>query len=380
MEFGWTEEHVSFRNRVRSVIDRELPRDWVQTSRLDNGSDASVAFARYFCPLLAKEGLLVPHWRREDGGEGLDVFHHWILNEEMWSVGEPRSYQYMNVNWIGPAILRFGTEAQRAKFIPMITGGTTFFCQGFSEPNAGSDLAALSTKAVETATGFRITGQKIWTSAASFADYCVLLARTGLERTSGISVFLVPMDADGVTVRVIGSLQGARAIHEVFFDDVEVGPEALLGEVDKGWGMVRAMLANERIGVPRYALGWPALKRVVAVLRERGRFDDADVRARARACDVAYRAARLGALKVLDGRAKGNPADTDTNLARYAAVTADRRFSEFVADYAPHLTFPDADPLVAAAYKRAASIGIAAGSAEVQLDLIARNHLGLPRS
>lgn len=380
MDIRWSEEHVAFRKRVRDVIDRELPADWVETSRLDNGSDAAVAFARRFCPILGKEGLLVPHWSKADGGEGLDVFHHWILNEEMWAAGEPRSYQYMNVNWIGPAFLKYGSPAQKEKFLPMITGGTVFFCQGFSEPNAGSDLASLRTKAVQTDDGFVISGQKIWTSAASFADYCVLLARTGGERSKGISVFIVPMNAEGVTVRVIGSLLGKRAVHEVFFDEVRVSRDALLGEVDQGWGMVRAMLANERIGVPRYALGWPALARTVEFLRSQGRFDDVNARARAHFCEASYRAARLAALKVLDQRASGRPPNAETSLARYAAIVADRRFSEFVAEYAPELTLGDADKLVAAAYKRAASIGIAAGSAEVQLDLIARTHLDLPRS
>lgn len=380
MQFDWTDKHIAFRARVRSVIDRELPADWLEATRLDNACDAAVEFARYFCPVLASENLLVPHWAETDGGSGLDVFHHWILNEEMWAAGEPRSYQYMNVNWIGPAILKFGTQVQKDKFIPLISGGKAFFCQGFSEPNAGSDLAALRTKATRSEGGFVISGQKIWTSAASFADYCIMLARTGGARTSGISVFIVPMNLPGITVNVIGSLQGKRAMHEVFFDDVEVPEDALLGEIDKGWGMVRVMLANERIGVPRYALGWPALQRVIDWLTRDGRFADSDVRGKAILCDTGYRAARLAALKVLGERAMGRDAGAETNLARYAAITADRRFSEFVAEYAPELTFPDADILVAAAYKRAASIGIAAGSAEVQLDLIARNHLALPRA
>jgi alkylation response protein AidB-like acyl-CoA dehydrogenase len=211
LEFNWTEEHVQFRRKLRSALDELLPADWPVFSKgYDNGSDSAVAFSKTFCPELARRGLLIPHWPTRYGGGGLDAYYHWILGEEMWRNGEPRAYQYMSVNWVGPAILNFGTERQKDFHIPRICAGTISYCQGFSEPNAGSDLAALSTKAASVPGGYVINGQKIWTSAASFADYCVLLARTGGERTQGISVFLVPMDLPGIEVRIIPSLGNPR--------------------------------------------------------------------------------------------------------------------------------------------------------------------------
>ena len=153
LEFEWTSEHRAFRGRIRKVLKEHLPDDWPSISGFDNGGEVGVAFSRTFAPVLASEGLLIPHWPREVGGEGLDAFHHWILGEEMWSNGEPRGYQYMSVNWVGPAILKFGSDEQRETHIPRICSGTISYCQGFSEPDAGSDLAALKTKAVETDTG-----------------------------------------------------------------------------------------------------------------------------------------------------------------------------------------------------------------------------------
>lgn len=380
MDFEWTEGHRRFRKRLRDVLDRHLPADWPAVSAgYDNGSEGTVAFARKFCPILAEEGLLIPHWPREYGGEGLDAFHHWILGEEMWGVGEPRAYQYMSINWVGPAIIKFGSPEQQAYHLPRICGGTISYCQGFSEPEAGSDLAALRTRATPTGRGYAISGQKIWTSAASFADFCVLLARTGGERHSGISVFLVPMDTPGITVRRIPGLQGERAMHEVFFDEAEVDASALMGPENAGWSVAGQILANERIGVPRYALTWRGLNRALEHLRQDGRLGDPVTRARAARCAAALKAARLLALGVIDQRVKGQPADVSVNVARYAAVWADRQVVEFLAEFASDLLFYQVDPVVTAAYKRAMSIGIGAGAAEVQLNLVSRNLLQLPR-
>ncbi len=131
MDFNWTNEQCEFRQRVRSFIDKHLPTDWeTLTNGLDVGSDYTVAFSRTFCLALAKERLLIPHWPAEYGGNDADAWHHWILNEEMIRSGEPRSYQYMSVNWAGRAIMRFGTQAQKVSFLPRIAAGTLVFCQG----------------------------------------------------------------------------------------------------------------------------------------------------------------------------------------------------------------------------------------------------------
>ena len=379
MNFEWSTAHRSFRQRVKAVLAAHLPADWDTLSRYDTGSAYVSAFSRRFCPVLAAEGLLIPHWPREVGGGGLDAFHHWILGEEMFAAGEPRSYQYMNVNWAGPAILRFGTEAQKRTHIGPIAAGTEIWCQGFSEPSAGSDLAALRTSARRTDRGYVLNGSKIWTSGASLADKCFLLARTGPERYAGISVFLIDMRSPGMDVRVIKSFMGERSVHEMFFNDVALPHAALLGEEGQGWDIARQVLANERIGAPRYTLTLRALDHAMALLALDGRARDASTRARAGRARAAIDAAQTLCLRVISDRVAGHPAGAATNLARYAMVSADRLVAEFIGDHLHERLMSNDDPLLAAAYKRTGSTGIAAGSAEIQLNLIARNHLDLPR-
>ena len=182
----------------------------------------------------------------------------------MWIAGEPRGGQYMNVNWIGPTLIRYGSEAQQARYLPPIAEGRALWCQGFSEPGSGSDLASLRTRAVRDGDDYVVNGQKIWTSYAGLADTCFLLARTSDDRKAGISILLVPMDTPGITVRQIPSLIGEGDIHEVFFDDLRVPPSARLGEEGQAWEIVAYSLRNERLGIPRYAFARAALDRAVA--------------------------------------------------------------------------------------------------------------------
>jgi alkylation response protein AidB-like acyl-CoA dehydrogenase len=380
MKFHWTHEQLAFRQRVRNFIDRHLPPDWERlTDGLDVGSDYTVSFSRTFCPALAKEGLLVPHWPSAFGGCDADAWHHWILNEEMIRSGEPRSYQYMSVNWAGPALMRFGTETQKAELLPRIAAGAMVFCQGFSEPNAGSDLAALKASARKDGDTWIVSGQKIWTSAASFADVCILLARTGGPGRKGLTMFLAPMDTPGIQVRVIPSKMGARALHEVFFQDARLGPETVLGEINGAWEVVTHILHYERIGIPRYIISQHALDRAVAFLEKENRLGEV-ARVQAARARAMCEAARLQCYKVVDARVKGSPPSADTNLARIGLVTADRLVAEFLGDHVMDRLAGREDPVIAGAYRRTSATGIASGAAEIQLDLIARNHLQLPRA
>jgi alkylation response protein AidB-like acyl-CoA dehydrogenase len=380
MNFHWSDAQLAFRRRVRGFIDARLPNDWERlTDGLDVGSDYTVSFSRTFCPALAAEGLLVPHWPKEFGGCDADAWHHWILNEEMIRSGEPRSYQYMSVNWVGPAIMRFGTPAQKAEFLPRIAAGTMVPCQGFSEPSAGSDLVSLKTSARQDGDHWIISGQKIWTSAASFADVCILLARTGGPGRKGLTMFMAPMRTAGIEVRVIPSKMGARALHEVFFQDARLGPESVLGVVNEGWDVVSHILHYERIGIPRYIISLHALDRAVALLEREGRFQDM-ARAQAARARAMCEAARLQCYKVVDARVKRSPPSADTNLARIGLVMADRLVAEFLGDHVMDRLAGREDPVIAGAYRRTSATGIASGAAEIQLDLIARNHLQFPRA
>ncbi len=379
MDFSWTAEQRRFRHRVRDSIQRLLPSDWEEKSKYDTSSRYVSEFSRTFCPLLAQEGLLIPHWPKAYGGEDLDPYYHWILGEELFAVGDPRSYQYMNVNWVGPAILQYGTEEQKAEHIGRIVAGTHIWCQGFSEPSAGSDLAALSTSARRTDSGYVIDGVKIWTSGASLADYCLMLARTGQDRYEGISVFLVPMKAPGVSARPIPNFMGEFSLHETVFDNVEVPLSALLGEENGGWQIVRQIMHNERIGQPRYSLAIRGLDRAVALLKARDRFNGQTVRADAARAYAALQAARSLSLQVIDARAKRMPPSAITSIARYSLVSADRAVADFLSSYLHDELMERTDPLVSATYRRTGSTGLAAGAAEIQLNLISRDFLQMPK-
>ncbi len=375
MDFQWDAEQRAFRATVRKFLAEHLPADWEQLAH-GPGSDTQSTFSKTFCGALAQAGLLVPHWPARWGGREADAWTSFILAEEMWMAGEPRGGQYMNVNWIGPTLMRFGTDAQQATYIPPMARGETIWCQGFSEPESGSDLASLRTRAERDGDGYRINGQKIWTSYAGHADTCFLLARTAPGKT-GMSIFLVPMDTPGITVRQIPSVIGEGDIHEVFFDDVRVPETALLGAEGQAWEIARTSLSLERVGIPRFALAARMLRRAVAKLRDANRFGHGAVEQAARAL-AACESARLYSYQIVDQRRHGTPTGPEASAARYATVMAERLAGEFVVEHCPE-ALSGADPLLLAHHQRAIVAGIASGAAEIQLNMIATELLQLPR-
>ena len=381
MDFDWTQEDNVFRERVRDFLRRELPSDWASISRHGPGSREQTEFCLEFCPRLAEAGLLVPHWPREWGGSDRSTWEHFILGEEMWAAGEPRGAQYMNVNWIGPTLIRYGSEEQKNRYIPEIAAGKAIWCQGFSEPNAGSDLASLRTRAVRDGDDYVINGTKIWTSYAALANHCFLLARTGNagEGKSGIAIFLVSMDSPGIEVRAIPSLIGHGDIHETFFTDVRVPVSARLGEEGAAWSIISYALANERVGIPRYELSDRVLTGMVEELKRRGQFDDPVVQSRAGSAHAMCQAARMLVYRAVDGRARGQEPGTEASIARVAVVSAENAVSDFGLDYLPDTYSQHDYPDHLAHHERAIVAGIAAGANEIQLGLIARRHLDLPR-
>jgi len=375
VDFHWTAEQEATRRKVRTFLDKHLPSDWDEIAALGPGSEAVTGFSRRFCPRLDEEGLLVPHWPAEHGGADASAWEHFIIGELMWESGEPRGPQYYNVNWIGPTIMRFGTPEQKQYHLARMRRGDVIWCQGFSEPSGGSDLAALRTRAERKGDSYHVNGSKIWTSYARQAEFCLLLARTGVERRA-ISVFLLPMDRAGITVRPISSVVGDGDLHEVFLDDVEVRDSERLGAEGKGWEVVRYALNFERVGIPRYALGLRTLHRAVAALRRSGQFSEV-ARNAAAVAYAACEAAKLMVYEVVDGRSKDGPSTGTTSMARYAIVMAERQVADFVLDWTPELFASNEDLMVATHHKRAIAAGIAVGAAEIQLNLIARDVLGL---
>ncbi|PEQ11054.1 acyl-CoA dehydrogenase [Novosphingobium sp. PC22D] len=378
MEFDWTEDQQAFRQTIRDFLGANLPDDWENFSEHGPASPALTAFAREFCVKLAEAGLLFPHWPREMGGEGLGPWEQQILSEEMWIAGEPRGGQYMNVNWIGPTLERYGSDEQKARYLAPITRGESLWCQGFSEPDAGSDLASLRTRAVFTEGNYVINGQKIWTSYAGLADTCFLLTRTSDDRKKGITIFLVPMDTPGITVRQIPSLIGEGDIHEVFFDDVTVPESARFGDEGQAWEIIAYSLRNERLGIPRFVLARAALDRAVAMLKQAGDFGGEAVRIEAARCAALCEAAGTANYAVVQKRVDGLSIGAESSSARYATVMAERAVCEFVVEFVPE-ALAGAAPYLKMHHQRGIVAGVAAGSAEIQLNIIASEVLELPR-
>jgi len=378
MEFGWTSAQQDYRRRVREALSELLPRDWYENYVPESyASDKNIEFSRTFCASLAQRGLLVRHWPPEYGGEGGEDWEQFILAEEMKGAGEPRGGQYMNVNWIGPALMRYGSEEQRAEHLPRIARGDTVWCQGFSEPGAGTDLAALRTKAERRGDVYVVNGSKIWTSYARKADFCFLLARTGSTKKE-ISVFLVPMDTPGITVTSFPGLTKDGHLNEVFFTDVEVPESARVGDEGAGWQIVTYALSFERVGVPRYHVGLEILGLAVEQLKAEGRFHSEIVRSRAGMIVAKFEAARMLTYLVVDQRVKRMQPNTDSNVARITALDAVSDLMNFLIEFVPD-TLAGGNPLLEEYYRINVPAGITAGTYELQLDLIAHRGLGLPR-
>jgi alkylation response protein AidB-like acyl-CoA dehydrogenase len=381
VEFDWSPEDAEHRRELRAFLERELPDDWDELSKHGPGSDAQADFSREFCSKLAERGWLTQHWPVEYGGQAAPPWRHSIVGEECWAVGEPRGPQYMNVNWIGPAVMRFGTPEQKALHLPRISAGDVLWCQGFSEPEAGSDLVALRTMARREGDEYVIDGSKIWTSYANHADFCILLVRTdpNSNKHKGISTLLVPMDAPGIEVREIPSVVGERYFHEVFFSGVRVPVSARLGPENEGWDVVNYALQYERVGAARYARAAVTLDRLAEHARERGLLADPLVAEKLGRARGLCEAARLLTYRVIDLRARDQPPTPDTQIARVAGTRADAAIGALAleilgADALEEGSFADAN------FRLAMTAGIAVGATEVQLNLIAGRFLQLPRS
>lgn len=381
MEFGWTEAQKAYRQQLVDVLERELPEDWWENYAFDGPCHPKLMeFARGFNLKLAAEGLVVPHWPERYGGRDAEPWEHIITSEEMWSNGEPRSSLYMGTNWAGPAIMVFGTEEQKREHLLTLARGEVLWCQGFSEPSAGTDLAAMSTRATRTETGYRLNGSKVWTSYAKHADICFMLAKIDDAGKSkgAVTCFLLPLDTPGVQVRSITGIHMEDDLNEVFLTDVDLPESARLGGEGKGWEIVTAIIHNERIGAARYEYARRALDRAVMHVKQRGQFHGA-VKGEAARALAACESARMLTYLVIDGRVKDREPGADTFIARYAIVMADHAVANFITSHLPDLLVEPGDGMFRAFFGCAIVSGVAAGAAEVQLNMISGRYLGLPR-
>jgi len=380
MEFAWTPEQDAYRQTLKDTVEELLPDNWAtEIAPHSYGSKEQIAYSKIFCAEMAERGLLVQQWPAEYGGGDGDAWQQWILAEEMMLVGEPRGPQYMNVNWIGPAIMRSGTPEQKAEHLGRIAGGQVIWCQGFSEPGGGSDLAGMKTKAERQADGgYLVNGSKIWTSYSPSADYCFLLARTG-EQRKAISIFLIPMNLKGIEIQTYPGLVGKGHLNQVFFTDVAVPDSMRMGEEGQAWEIITYALRFERVSVARFHIGRKVLDRAVAQLQREGRFNDTAVRVRAGRIAAMLEAGRLLSYYVIDQRAKQGSDDVNGNIARVSVSQATQELQAFIMDYTPD-ALTGGDYVLREFFRANLSSTIAAGAYEIQLNLIAQGALNLPRN
>jgi alkylation response protein AidB-like acyl-CoA dehydrogenase len=376
MNFDMGEEVAALRTDLRQLVQEHVPRDFLGAFTNDP-SDLEVA--QRFCRLLAEQGLLCVAWPEEWGGRGASPWEQTAVREEMWAHHEPRGAQYMGVNWVGPTIMRHGTVEQQRQHLPLIAKGEVIWCQGFSEPNAGSDLASLQTAAHRDGDGWRVSGQKIWTSYATMAQWCFLLARTSREerRQQGLTIFLVPMSAPGIEVRPIDSMIGPHHLNEVFFDGVWVTEADVLGPVGEGWRVVQEVLSFERVGIARYARCERLLQWAPSALGDQWDGLPEELRGRWARMLGHTRRARLLAYRVVETQNRGRVRPGDAAAYRIAVTRLDQESADVLMDVVGLATLSDGEGLrfrraVEDHWRYSVSATVASGSIEVQRILLGR--------
>jgi hypothetical protein len=376
VDLNYSPDELAFRDEVRSWLRANLPADLREKGErfAHISKDDLLRWHR----ILAKKGWVAPAWPKEWGGTGWNVVQRYIFEEELGFAGSPPLIPF-GLTMCAPVLLRFGSEAQKKRFLPRIYNGEDFWCQGYSEPGSGSDLASLKTKAVRQGDHYAVNGQKIWTTLGHYADWIFCLVRTDAtleKRQEGISFLLIDMKAPGITVRPLILMDGAHEVNEVFFDDVKVPAENLVHEEGKGWTVAKYLLGYERMNTGRIGESkrqLARLKEFSAHLKEDSRFRD-----RLSRLEVELTALEITNLRFLDRmRRTGQPPGADVSMLKIKGTEIQQGLTELMME----ATDPAAnDELAQAIRKRYLSMRkttIYAGSNEIQRNIIAKMTLGL---
>jgi pimeloyl-CoA dehydrogenase large subunit len=403
MDLRFTPAETAFRDEVRQFFRTEIPqaiRDRVSAGRHPTKQDIVTAQR-----ILNARGWAVPHWPREWGGQDWTPVQRYIFTEEMQSEAVPPPLPF-GVQMVGPVIAAFGTDAQKQRFLPRIANIDDWWCQGFSEPGAGSDLASLKTRATRDGDHYVVNGQKTWTTLAQYADWMFLLARTdpGVKKQEGISFLLADMKTPGITVRPIVTIDGNREVNEVFFDDVRVPAENLVGQENKGWDYAKFLLGNERSGIARIGVSKERLRRIKRLAAEVPAgdgvlWDDPDFRKRVADVEIELKALEMTQLRVVaaDSKRTDRKPDPMSSILKIKGSELQQATTELlmrvVGPYAlPYVPDDEDDDgrlsnalpagpewasTVAPLYFNTRKVSIYGGSNEIQRNIIAKAILGL---
>jgi alkylation response protein AidB-like acyl-CoA dehydrogenase len=393
MDLNYSPEETAFRDTVRAWLAANLP-----------GSlrDKVVAYEHLsreellrWHRILADKGWIAPSWPREWGGTDWTPVQRYIFEEECGYAGAPPLIPF-GLAMCAPVLLRFGTEAQKERFLPRIYKGEDFWCQGYSEPGSGSDLASLKTRALRQGDHYVVSGQKTWTTLAHYADWIFCLVRTGAaedKKQEGISFLLVDMKTPGITVRPLILMDGKREVNEVFFDDVEVPAENLVHEENKGWTVAKYLLGHERMNTARIGTSRRELERLkefAAAQVKGGKPLTADPRFRDKLTrlEVELMALSITNLRFLDQLRGGKPPGAEVSMLKIRGTEIQQRLTELMMQAAGPLAQP-CTPVnddegfdefmagLAPRYCNYRKTSIYAGSNEIQRNIIAKLGLGL---
>jgi len=398
MDLRFTPEEIAFRDEVRAFMRAALPepirRKIVEARRLEKQD--LVTWQR----ILNAKGWAVPHWPVEWGGTGWSPVKQYIFSEELQQAPAPDPLQF-GVNMVGPVIIAFGSEAQKRRFLPPIANLDEWWCQGFSEPGAGSDLASLKTAARRDGETYVVNGQKTWTTTAQYADWIFCLVRTdpAAKKQQGISFLLIDMKTPGITVRPIQTIDGGHEVNEVFFDEVRVPVENHVGEENRGWDYAKFLLGNERAGIARVGTSKARIRRLkeIAALErvgDKSLIEDERFRMKIAAVEVELKALEMTQLRVVAAERDRNGPDPASSILKIKGTEIQQAISELlleaVGPYAlPQETHEELDrwnepaigpewagPL-APHYFNWRKASIYGGSNEIQKNIIAKAILGL---
>jgi alkylation response protein AidB-like acyl-CoA dehydrogenase len=338
---------------------------------------------------LAEAGLVAPHWPAP-WGRSADPIHQLLIDEELGRARVGRPFNPIGIGWAGPTLLSGGTAEQKDRYLLPILSGEELWCQLFSEPGAGSDLAALSTRAVRDGDTWVVNGQKIWTTLGHQAVFGILIARTNADvpRHRGISYFICPMKSPGITVRPIVDMTGLHAFNEVFLDDVRIPAANLVGEEGQGWALAKVTLSNERVSLSTGGVLWgngPMSGDLFDLIRERGGVADRVMRQRIAQLFIESEMLRLIRLRTVTAAVKGQAPGPEASIRKALADEHGQRIMGLAKDLTgAHglLTGPGplgkADPTWSFGYLYARALTIGGGTSEVQRNIIAERVLGLP--
>ena len=375
MDLNYSPDEQAFRDEVRAWLNANLPADLKE--KVASYAHLSREDLLLWHRILAKKGWVAPSWPKEWGGTGWNVVQRYIFEEELGYVGAPPLIPF-GLTMCAAVLLRFGSEAQKKRFLPRIYNGDDFWCQGYSEPGSGSDLASLKTKAVRDKDHYVVNGQKIWTTLAHYADWIFCLVRTdpsGEKRQEGISFILMDMKSPGVTVRPLILMDGAHEVNEVFFDDVKVPADQLVHEEGKGWTVAKYLLGHERLNTGRIG----GSKRELAALKEYAK-ERTDVRFRDRLArlEIELMALEITNLRFLDRmRRSGQPPGADVSMLKIKGTEIQQGITELALQAADPAASDELSSALQKRYMSMRKTTIYAGSNEIQRNIIAKMTLGL---